>query len=65
MTWISSAMVSKGLRRHWHTSLFHEPQLLLRHLKQEPPFWEALHAWIQQQIVRKWSGSNCFAGRGD
>ena len=50
-------MVGNGLRRHWNTTLFHEPQLLLRHLKQEQPLWEA-DAWIQQQIVRKWSGAN-------
>jgi CheY-like chemotaxis protein len=50
-------IVSNGLRRYWHTSLFHQPQLLLRHLKQEQPLWET-DAWIQQQIVRRWSGPN-------
>jgi len=47
-------VVRTGLPRLWHTTLFTEPDRLLRHLKQEPPFWEA-DAWNQQQIVRKWS----------
>lgn len=37
----------------WHTSLFADSDQFLRHLKVEPPFWEA-DAWNQQEIVRRW-----------
>lgn len=46
-------MLALVLPRHWHVKLFMRPAECIKHLQQEPPFWEA-DAWNQQQLITEW-----------
>jgi CheY-like chemotaxis protein len=46
-------MLALVLPRQWHIKLFLRPADCIRHLLQEPPFWEA-DSWNQQQLIGLW-----------